>query len=628
MAYLLVLMLILPSLSIADTAMNDRASELSQAGQAKWGSSQALQDNLIDPMNQGSSMSTIDGQSFAANLSCATSNKFLDITAFPSSTGDFSNLLIKKDTNLDGTLESAAYTNKVVSGICGNGFISCDAGTWNNCSAYAWDLANSGNIMPTYLDKLGGCYCINNSCGQGLAFKNLKVNLTTISSGAAASISKTNPNYAITDVTVDGTTGSVYGQDTISCASATDSETIPTKYKENPTIINDDAYTASQDNELYQSLIGLNPDNNTDNYKTSCQINRTVPINEVSIEDIISYNTGAGSVRICGDDCLEIELGKQENINSRYQSYCSKHSYDVGFNVHLPDRIKSAKLTYARYNDWMSIAINNSKIYAGERDFALGSTPSPCQRSTWWNSTSTGRNKINISAVNFTPHFKTSGNKDFKIDVFYEGIGQGHAKAKIEVDTSCKLEPDSIINKCSQFEANNQCTLFKEEIDGVVTVNNFIDTGLQPLLQTRTIKGKQCSFKVHREWMQINRVYSCKGRPSYNFDSVLSKNSSSASSRNISLKSSLSVSSCTQSCKTKKLDSDRSTQSGLRAEKLTVDPYTYQYKQCTNNICPLEAGESLETDCTCMNNFSKAVGAMQSARMASQDIICSKGAKL
>ena len=85
--------------------------------------------------------------------------------------GDVS-LNIEQDIDMDGSID---YTNSysTLSGVCANGFISCNAGTWNNCIPYRWEADSNFRLNPSVVNMtdLSGCNCINNSCVSGVGNK-------------------------------------------------------------------------------------------------------------------------------------------------------------------------------------------------------------------------------------------------------------------------------------------------------------------------------------------------------------------------------------------------------------------------------------------------------------------------
>ena len=111
------------------------------------GTGAAISQNAAQPITSAKTpMKTIDqSQSFSAQLSCPSTAEFVDILVQPGSTGDLAMVMITQDTNLDGQMDYQYNMPFPVSGICGNGVIQCDGGTWRNCKYWKWVTDNQGS---------------------------------------------------------------------------------------------------------------------------------------------------------------------------------------------------------------------------------------------------------------------------------------------------------------------------------------------------------------------------------------------------------------------------------------------------------------------------------------------------
>ena len=101
----------------------------------RFGSAAASNSNISVPMtNKGTNLYTLDGTNgFDAALSSPSSNKFLQILIQPSGTGDLQKLIVSQDINTDGTFDHTIDLPFMVSGICTNGVVGCEPGTWSGC---------------------------------------------------------------------------------------------------------------------------------------------------------------------------------------------------------------------------------------------------------------------------------------------------------------------------------------------------------------------------------------------------------------------------------------------------------------------------------------------------------------
>ena len=133
---------------------------------------------------------------FNGQLTAPSSSAFVEIFAQPASSGDLAGVYIKQDTDFDNTVDYVYNLSVQVSGVCANGIISCDAGTWNNCSYYKWTADNETEVSLSAVDSIGdlaACYCLNNHCGGNLVWNNLSIVLKDLGGGVVGAIHTKNP---------------------------------------------------------------------------------------------------------------------------------------------------------------------------------------------------------------------------------------------------------------------------------------------------------------------------------------------------------------------------------------------------------------------------------------------------
>jgi hypothetical protein len=189
-------------------------------------------------------MTTMDGTvSFSGQIQCPNSQRFMEVHIQPGATGDIDTFIVSQDTTFSGNLN---YTYEVpfpVSGICANGVIACNPGTWTNCQTYEWTCNSSGEVSLAVvpLTALGGCFCINNSCGTDLVFGNTPSIMNVIGGGVAAAIQATDTRYAISDVEIDGMDATYYGQNSGGCVASSSMPTNAEQYYYNPGNMSSDA---------------------------------------------------------------------------------------------------------------------------------------------------------------------------------------------------------------------------------------------------------------------------------------------------------------------------------------------------------------------------------------------------
>lgn len=618
-------------------------------------SSSGVKNKLQTPLTSSNKLTTFDGSSsFDAQLGCQASSEYLRTTIAPLSSGDVRFLAIEQDTSMDGKIDTVATPDWIISGVCANGFITCAAGTWNACKNMIWTANKETNQIGAYqgaLTDLGGCYCINNSCGKGLAFSNLETILGTLGGGMSAALTANNPFYSMSGSKITDTTMKFYGSDPTACSNASLDKMVGSGSASNLTSYasgNVNQLKNAGSSELSSNALAfmvqnsqLNNDGGSE-YK-SCLIKRVIPIDEVVLEDIIGLNSGSGSVTACGSDCLLLTLGR---VGDNYWGgNCSIYDQSVSFYVKKPERILSAKLNHAAFDDWIQVRANDNVFWSGPYNNWNSKTnrpPGKCELSTNW--------RMNPN-VDFTQYLRQEGVVDFFVRTEVTGGGEGYARAQIKVDTECKLQEDFVSDSCKPYKENSDCVLINETVDGVEVYKNYSGTGLVPLPTTQTVSGQNCSFNVTRNWFEKKRNYICKNKNKFDVNSIINRKSVVSKSAkngdedvsdirydidkgivnasvNIQPYTAYSDGQCTQVCKTRSLVNQSAVGTGgvtgSKAKNPTV--YEFSYKQCDyNNVCPSRDGEEIVQACSCSSDFANATAIMMTLRLAGQGMMCTSG---
>jgi len=619
----------------------------------KYGSREGIRQNISNPLTESdTSMSTIDGTTtFSGQLTCPSSEKFLDVFMLVGTTGDLSKVSIEQDIDLDGSADYSYQVPFIVSGICGNGVISCDEGTWTNCRHYRWSVDSDGKVslQEVTITDLGGCYCINNDCGNNLVWTNLPGVLKDLGGGVAGAIQANDPKFAISDVRIDGTLITYYGQDSANCSQVTGSSgsASPEQYFNNPAALSSDTesevISQSQDQDSYYSMISSSlaaQETAADIMK--CSVKRTVSFEELGLKDIIAANGGTGQVRSCGDACIEIVLGKEGN--NYWSGNCTVYERYFNVFVKYPELISKAVLVRTRWDDYMQVWIGGVKVWSGPNNNFPPETSGSCELDKSWDW---------YPNLDVTSYFKTYGNIETRVRVSVTGYGEGYAIVRVYVNELCVLN-ESIDNGCLALENNSACKLKDEEVDGVTTYQNFNPTGLSPLPSCKTITGSVCTENVCRDWWEKKRTYLCDTGESYDFSDARKRmetitgsvtDGSSVlyyqdyrrdengdwlyESNTVGLPLKDSYDNCEQACKTRKPKEDtQATTTGHTAQsRTTTQSYDFFYKKCVDNICPAEIDEEIVKDCQCINDFAEAASVMETLNAAGKDVICSSGVK-
>ncbi|EJG1732857.1 conjugal transfer mating pair stabilization protein TraN [Vibrio parahaemolyticus] len=155
--------------------------------------------------------------------------------------------------------------------------------------------------------------------------------------------------------------------------------------------------------------------------------------------EIIKYHDGPFNIKPCGDDCIELWIGK---VGDNYWSgWCTIYEQATQVRVDNPDAIISATLEYAKWDDYMQVLVgppgSENKVWQGPNSNFPPETPGACELSTSWQ---TNPN------TDVTSHFKNTKPGDvvsFKIRVSVAGNGEGFGRIKIKYDRSKAVFKDT-----------------------------------------------------------------------------------------------------------------------------------------------------------------------------------------
>lgn len=627
----------------------DRAQGMADVVNKQMGSGESIRRFASAPLTSDQKMTTLDGKSeFDFTMKCEASEQFLKLMVQPKGNGNVVLRTINQDTTMDGSYDTVMTPNMEMSGICSNGFLSCtDPKNGEGCTNYKWSTTPAGMIIPTKapISELGGCYCIANDCGSNLAWNNLDIILRDLGTGAAGALTAFNPFYTVTDLQIKDVVVTASGSNGESCSAATGTGSNPSdlknaNYKANPASLNADGYASSKSNVWYNNISNHMAD--TSFKVNSCTIQRTVQQDKADIYDIIGLDSGSstsGGFYIYDHETARIVLGKEGN--NYWKGSCAYFNEKTAFYVKRPDRIKSATLKKAFYDDWIQLSLNGGHVWNGPYGTwtDIGSNvPGNCELGVSW--------KQDIH-VDFTHQIDKPGKYNFDVRVEVSGKGEGYIVGEIKVNNKCEILDDYISNTCQHLQTNKDCTLLEEVVDGVTTYRNGHSTGLSPLPSSA---GVFCGVNQVRDWFTKQRKYQCKDKGS-DFDEGIKRaeyikdslqpdgkyqdkrklNSGEFVFDNGKVTTfNYNGSSCINSCKTKKKRpaSEIALESPTNSKQVEDDAYDYFYYECINDtVCPAGTGETIIKSCGCLNDFNEAAAAMQVLRMAGQDMICSDGTR-
>jgi len=620
------------------------ANTVGNAVNMKFGTATGIRDNASQPLSSsGTKLYTIDNtKSSSVQIRRPSSISFLNIIAQPSGTGDLVGVAVYEDLNFDGTSDYIYNVPVPISGVCANGVISCNSGTWTDCKTFKWQSDGSGKIAlaSTSLDSLGGCYCINSSCGSNLVWDNISHVMQTIGGGVVGGIQSSKAGIVITDVKSDGPSIQYYGQDTTGSSTGVvgSGSVSETSFKASPGSISSatDTMVASQssDPKSYYSMMATTMENKGSNSDFhTCTQNRQIevdgprctigtynPIKQVCEHTFFQQNIGtdvgtfsfSGTATVIAGDTIRFMLVKD------YANGCQ----DTGWSN--------------------SVTVN---------DVSIGAISGGGRGYCWY----TGEGSAKI--INFNASYEGVYNWSVYGGAYDPGSWWLTSHYKVALDRPYSCTNDEYINDgCAALAANPDCVVSAETVDGVLTYSHYNPTNLIPLPSAKLFGSDICAQTITRDWWTKQKTYMCKttgfdmsnvGKRVSAISTSMGSNSISqqsfsysdqrmdtktgtwsADSGNISIPGLDAGKNCQFVCKTKKLvDSAGIAPSGpTTTYRSSTQSYEFLYKTCdTDSKCPMELGEEMLKDCQCLSEFAEATSILMSLDAASKDLICSDG---
>ncbi|MDF0543704.1 hypothetical protein PX699_15240 [Sphingobium sp. H39-3-25] len=621
-------------------SIEERARAAAQAAREKSADSEAIQKNYVTPGLAGEAITTVDGtKSFNPTLACQTTSTLLEILAQPGSTGDITALRISRDKDLNGSFDQTLTLPMPVSGICANGVIACQPGTWNQCRSYRWDVSAAGDLKLSEVDltALAGCYCVNNSCGSNLVWGNMAATLKDIGGGVVGALTSADPRIGVAQAAIDGPIIRYTGAQSTACAP--NPSLAQTVYRANPAQIQGDAASLAAGNSVFQALKGSPAGMGKAEQIRACTIRREVKLEAVTADNIIARTSGGYATYADTPDTRAFLLGSPRD-DSLSGGSCRLHDFRMTLDVGDPDRLVSARLSQILFDDWVQVRVDGALVHADPGGWTgAGLPPGKCERGRTWYGTPN---------LDLKP-FLTKGSHEIWVRVAVGGEGEVSARIDATLDLSCN-PTERVVDLCAGYAADANCQLHDETVDGVQTFRNAVGTGLTPLPQTRLFESGACSLSLVRPWFERDRRYRCTidtgvlpqpdlSRGAYIIDHstetlladrVKTKDGGyAASSRSFALPDRGSVAACEPICKTRapKANTGVAPDGVVGARQNAPIGWDTFYHACTRSsagadICPVGDGEELVSACGCLDDFPEAIVMMQTVRLGGADMIC------
>ncbi|WP_408591260.1 hypothetical protein [Novosphingobium sp.] len=632
--------LLSPAMAAAQT-MDDRARAAANSASSRTGDSDTLLHNYVTPGMSGQSVATVDGtKSFTPTLACQKTANLLEVLVQPSVTGDIGVVRIARDTDLDGTFDRSMTLPVPVSGICANGLISCDPGTWQQCRPFRWDLDASSNLKLTEVSMpdLAGCYCINASCGSNLVFGNLDLVLKDLGGGMVGALTSADPRIGVAQARINGPVIDYVGAQTTAC---TGNPAIgQTAYRSNPAAIQGDAAALAATDPVFQAVAASPAGSGKAQQLRNCTVTREVTLDHATLDEVI-WRTSGGYATVHGPAGSTDFLMGSPSDNSLSGGGCGFIDFRMTLHVEHPERLTSVTLPTFFADDWGQVRVDGKLIVYGPGDWStLTYPPGACE---------TNQTHYFWPNTDLKP-WLTKGDHEIWLHVAVGDKGEAFAQVHAEVDTTCRTN-EQIVDLCSGYAAVNTCHMSTEQVDGVETFHNGIATGLKPLPQTRLFGDASCSLQLSRDFFERDRTYTCLtdtialaepdlSRGAYIIDHstetlladrrVASDGSVTTSSSAFAMPQQPAASACEAICKTRapKANTAATPDGVVAARQNTPSGYDTFYHTCSAaNVCPAGPGEEIVSACGCLDDFPEAVVMMQTVRLAGSDMTCTSASR-
>lgn len=657
---LLILTALLLSCSVCLAGPEEEAAASAAANsvKAKFGSGEGFKENIAKPLTTGEvPIRTIDNtQEAISQISCPGTQAFFELLINSGGTKDITFAQIAYDTNLDGTFDQIYHPPTPISGVCANGIISCDPGTWENCNFYKWNVDNNTGILTateTIATDLGGCYCFNSSCSTTSFFSIKNQILRTLGTGVAAALAQSNPKLATAEGEIEGLIIRYYAQNTGDC-------NMP-----NGTYM---AWQTDEPEDYYQNSIEL--------------VNITENEVETQQDDPNSYfNIVTNSVAFTGMDIASCQITR----NIYFDGNSCEYKNTLVNNCTILESDPACKLKDEIYLD-----ANGNKIYVYQNFNPTGASPTPsCKTFPTSEAKACGIRDLGSSG-NIPSNFTSSSNQ---ITITYGMIGddywEGNCISRVGIRSLYVKYPEIIQNAfiqrmywddylqifvndnlvaCGPDHCNNPSVLPSPGADCErettwdwypnSNITSFFSQKGQVDIKTKLqIDGAGEVYVVIKinlvdeppietclDWWTIERTYVCESDPQFPIDvsraetisGTLNDNGTNNfqftdpvtgnQSINMPLKN---EEPCIQSCKLRTVDQTSGATPIATTEEFRNNPTSlvYIYRECVDGVCPANPGEVIVEDCKCLSDFNLAYSALETMRQAAIDMICSDGTK-
>lgn len=657
----------------ADPTAGAKGTNIANTALSVFGSKDGVNNRLGQPLMSNTKMTTLDGtKSFDAQMQCPASSKSIGITFIPSGGNDY-RLIIKQDTNLDGTYDYTYDSNslaRTVSGVCTNGALMCNpAGSWSDCKSFVWDTNNKQVYLrqvTTGSSELGACYCSNSSCGVSTLAPQIYEN---IGGGISAAIMKSNPLFILSksEWSFADMTYYLYGQDKTNCTGLGGSNW--DKYGEkNPTIY----YDAQTPPNTSIADVAIDQGNDPTSYYSM-----------ISHQNEVSYNNSGDTIGMPSRNSCVSTKSLKSTITQEYNCndpiiwngtpYCelARAGYGLSYSGSSAAVISNIQTDVKKGQSLFAITAPSSNACDNDQSIinllysggVSGTFTASCPTSKAGvvvpiiqNSTASK----NVLISNFEQRHSGDGHDRYDIYIYQTNE---YKKETLNITesttcpTDCRLEEEQVCDQNGQncvytvrngsksgITPQKHCYLYSSDI----TTGTVCDDGSSIGIQTNN--GNEILLSGGDAWFYTKRIYDCgntdiaidsskmtraagtayKTDESATIMTYTDHTGNTVSINNLPSGDECPAPVCTIKRASKSVDqfSDNTNRSQTTAGTSVTETVV---KTCTKSgasmTCPTESGETMIEGCSCSGNwtgFQQAVTTLGAVSEAAKDMICSQ----
>ena len=479
---------------------------------------------------------------------CSNSKEYIKLSYIPNAgTNDINKLVLEVDPYLTGTKTNVNPLPAPASGVCTNGIIACNAGTFTNCKYYKW--VDTGGGIPGFqltnnMAEIGGCYCVNKSCGSDLPFLNGLQILRDLSRGASAAMLRSvGEDTQITDSKLDNANLTItINAAKISECSGTAKGSTPNAQTSDPQVNNltemSDKMTNGTNTNDYLAEAGTSATTMSENTPDS----QGTDISASGFSDPATKTQWKADYQTNGNNYLKLVKSANDITTSGVKELSCTIKKNYGINSVITNksnsgviagctddglgmRLSETNVSGTNYYDMTVWDTNKGHIVGNVIDGSTGKATT-----TYWaglplNTTMPGSlgRKLQQWTVkgntycNGTEILSSATGKSFNTDyTFPQTCGEYGVQCwtfswEYSFDYVDDVASEGLTDGCAVLDADTTCQLKDETIDGVVTRSNYLKKGITPLPSSKIFTGQVTgSNTIWQAGWETKRTYLCK----------------------------------------------------------------------------------------------------------------------